>query len=265
MRDCRKYEDLLARYFHGNGLLQDREILEKHLDVCPDCERLYRDVSDVDRILRDLPGKLVDPPPWLHARILSNLPEEKVVPAWQRWGRRAAGFGAVAACVAAAAFAILRVGIPRESRMASAPPPVVAPSPSTPSPGGETVPGAGAQGGPVLRPDPDARPKPAEETAPPAPKIQVIQQVKIFFYYPGAHKVSVTGDFNGWNADGEPMQAGGKPGMWATELRLPPGVYSYNFIVDGEILLPDPNAPNQMPDGYGGTNSILLVKGESAI
>ena len=98
-----------------------------------------------------------------------------------------------------------------------------------------------------------------------APKVQIIQQVKIFFYYPPARQVAVTGDFNDWNVDGVPMQAAGKPGMWTTELRLPPGVYSYNFIVDGEILLPDPDAPNQMPDGYGGTNSILLVKGENAI
>jgi len=251
LRNCRKYEDLLARYLHGEGLLQDREILKEHLSVCPDCERLYRDVSDADRLLRDLPGKQVDPPPWLFARILANLPEEPALSAWHRWGRRAAGFGAVAACVAAAAFAILRGGIPRESRVASAPPPAISSSPSRPSPGGDAPAGKGSPGGAVIRPDP-------------AP-IQVIQQVKIFFYYPGARNVSVTGDFNGWDVDGVPMQAAGKPGMWATELRLPPGVYSYNFIVDGEILLPDPNAPNQMPDGYGGTNAILLVKGETAI
>ena len=64
---------------------------------------------------------------------------------------------------------------------------------------------------------------------------------------------------------GVPLKRTGKPGLWETELRLPPGVYSYNFIVDGELLIPDPNAPNQMPDGYGGTDSILLVKGENSV
>jgi 1,4-alpha-glucan branching enzyme len=98
-----------------------------------------------------------------------------------------------------------------------------------------------------------------------APKVQVIKEVKIFFYYPPAQKVAVTGDFNDWNADGVPLKAAGKPGLWETELRLPPGVYSYNFIVDGELLVPDPNSPNQMPDGYGGTNSLLLVKREGSI
>ena len=89
--------------------------------------------------------------------------------------------------------------------------------------------------------------------------------MKIFFYYPPAQKVTVTGDFNDWDAVGVPLKATGKPGLWETELRLPPGVYSYNFIVDGELLIPDPNAPDQMPDGYGGTNSILLVKGENSV
>ncbi|HEX9191849.1 MAG TPA: zf-HC2 domain-containing protein, partial [Candidatus Deferrimicrobiaceae bacterium] len=259
MKECRKSEELLARYLHGEALLQDRDILEKHLSVCPDCERLYRAVSDVDRLLRDLPGKEVDPPAWLSARILANLPEERLASAWGPWGRWAAGFAAVAACAVAVTFAILRGGVPQEPRVASTPPAVSAPSLSAPSPGGSPPTGEGAT---VLRSTPGARPKPAEETAvASAPKVQVIQQVKIFFYYPPAQKVSVTGDFNGWDVDGVPMQAAGKPGMWTTELRLPPGVYSYNFIVDGEILLPDPNAPNQMPDGYGGTNSLLLVRG----
>jgi len=93
----------------------------------------------------------------------------------------------------------------------------------------------------------------------------VIREVKIFFYYPPAQNVAVTGDFNDWNANGVPLKAAGKPGLWETELRLPPGVSSYNFIVDGELLVPDPNSPNQMPDGYGGTNSILLVKGENSV
>jgi anti-sigma factor RsiW len=263
LKECRKSEDLLARYLHGEALLQDRDLLEKHISVCPDCERLYRAVSDVDRLLRDLPGKQVDPPAWLSARILANLPEERAIPAWQRWGRWAAGLGAVAACAVAVAFTLLRGVVPQEPRVASAPPSAPSPSATALPPGGSPPAGEGAT---VLRSTPGARPRGAEETAvASAPKVRVIQQVKIFFYYPPAQKVSVTGDFNGWDVDGVPMQAAGKPGMWTTELRLPPGVYSYNFIVDGEILLPDPNAPNQMPDGYGGTNSILLVKGENAI
>ncbi len=89
----------------------------------------------------------------------------------------------------------------------------------------------------------------------------VIKEVKIFFYCPPAQNVAVTGDFNGWDKDGVPLKPAGKPGLWTTNLRLKPGAYSYNFIVDGERLVPDPNSPAQAPDGYGGTDSIMLVKG----
>ena len=266
LKECRKFEELLARYLHGEALLQDRELLEKHLEVCPDCERLYRDVSDVDTILRDLPGKLVDPPAWLHARILANLPEERPASAWARWGRWVAAAGSLAACALVVAVTIFRGGLLPGPRVASVPPAVSKPAPAAPSTEAVTPAGEGTPKAPALRSVPAASPKRAEETpVASAPKVQIIQQVKIFFYYPPAKQVAVTGDFNDWNVDGVPMQAAGKPGMWTTELRLPPGVYSYNFIVDGEILLPDPDAPNQMPDGYGGTNSILLVKGENAI
>ena len=267
MKECRKYEDLLARYLHGDALLQDRELLEKHLAMCPDCERLYGEVSDVDRLLRDLPGKQVEPPAYLHARIIANLPEERSASVWELWGRWAMGIGALSACAVAIAVGLYRGGVPREPRVATAPPPVLAPAPpAAQTPGTAVPPAVRPSGTPVLRAAPAEQPKRSEDTRfASTPKVQVIQQVKIYFYYSPAQKVAVTGDFNDWSVDGVPMQAAGKPGLWTTELRLPPGVYSYNFIVDGELLLPDPDAPNQMPDGYGGTNSILLVRGEGAI
>ena len=246
MRDCGKYEDLLARHLHGNGLLQDRELLEEHLSVCPDCERLYRDVSDLDRMLRDLPGKQVDPPPYLHSRILANLPERGEDP-WRplrlRWPVAAA---TAVAGIVALAIALEWGGAPRSDRVASAPPAVEANRP----PVLQAAPGTGRE----------REPRPV-----PTPEAQVVKEVKIFFYYPPARTVAVTGDFNEWDPQGVPLTAAGKPGLWETQLRVPPGVYSYNFIVDGELLVPDPNAPTQMPDGYGGTNSVLLVKAGGAI
>lgn len=128
MADCPKYEDLLARYLHGESLLQDRDLLEKHLAVCPDCERLYRDVSDVERMLRDLPGKEIEPPPYLHARIMANLPEERAGSGWARWGRWAVGLGAAAVCTLVAAL-LFRGGAPPGPRVASAPPAALAPAP----------------------------------------------------------------------------------------------------------------------------------------
>jgi 1,4-alpha-glucan branching enzyme len=96
-------------------------------------------------------------------------------------------------------------------------------------------------------------------------ELRIVREVKIYFYHPAASKVAVTGDFNGWSPEGVLLTASGEPGVWKTTLRLRPGAYSYNFIVDGNLLVPDPNAPDQMPDGYGGTNSILLVKGGNSV
>jgi len=239
MNGCDKYEYLIARFVHGEILLQEKEDLEGHLCVCASCEKLYAEVTAVDRLLREMPGKMVDPPAHLRARIMASLPEENPARADRRWWGWAAAVGAAAAC------ALLAVSLHRPDAHRGAKVSSVAPAP----------------GGPVAPAPAPSAPAPPSSVAS-APRVQVIREVKIYFYYPPAQKVAVTGDFNGWARDGVPLRRAGKPGLWEADLRLPPGAYSYNFIVDGDVLVPDPNAPDQAPDGYGGTNSILLVKGD---
>lgn len=248
MNGCNKYEYLVARFVHGEILLQEKEDLEAHLAVCAKCERLYEDIARLDRVLREMPGKLVDPPASLRGKILANLPEEKPAPADRRWWGWAAAVGAAAAC-ALLAVSLHRADAPKDSRVSSV----------APAPAGPAAP-APARIAPVPPPSVPAPPPAVASAA----QVQVIREVKIYFYYPPAQKVAVTGDFNGWDRDGVPLTRAGKPGLWETNLRLRPGAYSYNFIVDGDVLVPDPNAPDQTPDGYGGTNSILLVKGEKS-
>ncbi len=266
MNGCGKYDDLLARHLYGETLARDRKDLDEHLAVCPACANLYRDISAIDRALREYPSKVVDPPPHLHSRIMANLPEE-LAPLWGGWGRWAFGLGSAAVAIVALFVGIERLGIPPVERIASAPAPSAAPRSPT---GKDSTAAPGSAGparpakSPVLSAAAEGERK-RETVVAAAPTVQVIKEVKIFFYYPPAQKVAVTGDFNDWNPEGVPLKAAGKPGLWETELRLPPGVYSYNFIVDGELLVPDPNSTNQMPDGYGGTNSLLLVKGEGTI
>ncbi len=251
MDGCGKYEDLVARFLHGELLFNEREDLDSHLSVCRDCERLYREITDLDRLLRDLPGKCADPPPFLHTRILANLPAGKeAATGRRRWGW-AVALSAAAAC-GLLAIALFRGEGPDRNRVASLPPADVTQSLTPPAtvPGPETTPAPAATGeGSVVAS---------------LPRVQVIHEVRVYFYYPKARQVAVTGDFNGWNPDGVPLKATDKPGLWETTLRLKPGAYSYNFIVDGDYLVPDPNAPAQAPDGYGGTNSIMLVRGDSA-
>ena len=76
---------------------------------------------------------------------------------------------------------------------------------------------------------------------------------------PGARRVSVVGDFNGWNPYVTPMKDVSGSGDWYAEVEVPEGAHHYMFLVDGRILVPDASTGVFLPDGYGGTDSILIA------
>jgi hypothetical protein len=76
---------------------------------------------------------------------------------------------------------------------------------------------------------------------------------------PNASHVSLVGDFNGWNAGALPLRRLSN-GTWEVEVPLAPGRYAYSFVVDG-ALARDPAAPQAPVDDFGGTNSVVMVKG----
>ncbi len=76
---------------------------------------------------------------------------------------------------------------------------------------------------------------------------------------PGARSVSVVGDFNAWNPNANPMVDTTGEGDWYAEVTIPEGAFSYQFLVDGKILIPDMNADNFLPDGFGGTDAVMVV------
>jgi hypothetical protein len=76
---------------------------------------------------------------------------------------------------------------------------------------------------------------------------------------PGASEVSLIGEFNNWSPEATPMKLSGS-GMWTVTVTLPPGTYSYKFLVDRKRKLADPGASGSEPDGFGGTNSVKKVK-----
>ncbi len=78
---------------------------------------------------------------------------------------------------------------------------------------------------------------------------------------PTAGAVCVAGTFNDWRPDATPMVALGD-GRWMKELTLPPGVYEYRIVADGEWV-PDPLAQETHPNPFGGVNSVLRVAGEA--
>jgi len=75
---------------------------------------------------------------------------------------------------------------------------------------------------------------------------------------PTARTAAVAGSFNGWDPHSVPMVRG-DDGTWVVTLPLPLGEHRYQFVVDGGVWRPDPTAPAQVDDGFGGTNSVIVV------
>ena len=96
----------------------------------------------------------------------------------------------------------------------------------------------------------------------------------ILFQYdaPSARQVNLAGNFpdNEWLKNGmiidimyDDGNNGDKiagDGIWSIQKQLPVGRYEYKFVVDRNSWFTDPNALESIDDGYGGKNSILIVK-----
>ena len=96
----------------------------------------------------------------------------------------------------------------------------------------------------------------------------------ILFQYdaPSARQVNLAGNFpdNEWLKHGysiDVMYDNGKngdrvagDGVWSIVKSLSPGRYEYKFVVDRNSWIQDPNAFDVIDDGYGGKNSVVIVK-----
>ena len=96
----------------------------------------------------------------------------------------------------------------------------------------------------------------------------------ILFQYdaPSARHVNLAGNFpdNEWLKHGDKidmMHDNGEngdrianDGIWSIVKVISPGRYEYKFVVDRNSWFADPNALESIDDGYGGKNSILIVK-----
>lgn len=73
-----------------------------------------------------------------------------------------------------------------------------------------------------------------------------------------AQRVSVVGEFNGWNVDEWPLTRV-RDGVWTTTVPLAPGRHVYAFVVDGTLLVADPRAPKSGDADYGREGSVVMV------
>jgi len=76
---------------------------------------------------------------------------------------------------------------------------------------------------------------------------------------PEASTVSLAGSFNAWSQDAIPLVPSTAPGLWTATVSLTLGSHEYMFVVDGQRWIADPTAHAQVDDGFGQTNSVIVV------
>lgn len=87
--------------------------------------------------------------------------------------------------------------------------------------------------------------------------------MKFVLVAPQASRVTVVGDFNGWDRSATPAER--QPdGTWTTWVPLTPGRHEYSFVIDGTHFVPDPTRPAAPSDDYGNKNSVVVVSGAAS-
>jgi 1,4-alpha-glucan branching enzyme len=85
----------------------------------------------------------------------------------------------------------------------------------------------------------------------------VLVPVRFEFRHPTAATVCIAGTFNHWQPAAKAMHTSGN-GLWLKDTVLAPGIYEYCLVVDGHWI-PDPLASRNVPNPFGGENSVLTV------
>jgi hypothetical protein len=77
---------------------------------------------------------------------------------------------------------------------------------------------------------------------------------------PEARDVAVVGNWNRWDPGAQKLEDPDGDGVWEIEIPLKRGEeHQYQFLIDGEKWIPDPEVPLQVDDGFGGVNSVLQI------
>ena len=77
---------------------------------------------------------------------------------------------------------------------------------------------------------------------------------------PEARNVALVGSFTQWEPGRLEMKDVKGNGIWEISVMLKKGqVYTYDFLIDGKTWVPDPGAPAQIDDGFGGVSSVIQL------
>jgi predicted carbohydrate-binding protein with CBM48 len=83
--------------------------------------------------------------------------------------------------------------------------------------------------------------------------------VQFMLTAPAASRVSLAGDFNGWDIRGIPMTRDSRDGRWAVTLALAPGRHSYAYVVDDTQWVRDPAGTPAEPNELTPPRSVVII------
>ncbi|MBU0680002.1 MAG: isoamylase early set domain-containing protein [Proteobacteria bacterium] len=84
-----------------------------------------------------------------------------------------------------------------------------------------------------------------------------VSSTEFILQAPEAKEVFLVGDFNGWNPTKDSMRKF-KDGTCTKKLKLKPGRYEYQFVVDGKWWT-DPSNPERVSTEFGSQNSVIFI------
>jgi hypothetical protein len=102
------------------------------------------------------------------------------------------------------------------------------------------------------------RPIPLTAAAPIVYSPETARTGGIGFVVPGARRVEIAGDWNGWAS--VPMRQD-PSGRWIVPAGIEPGVYRFNLRIDGDRWIVPDDVPS-VDDGFGGRVGLLIISSQ---
>jgi 1,4-alpha-glucan branching enzyme len=100
----------------------------------------------------------------------------------------------------------------------------------------------------------------AKPSAPVKKKRKIIPSTEFSVHAPNAKEIFLAGDFNSWQSNSKDYRLRKfKGGIWRKMVKLKPGTFEYQFVVDGQWWT-DPANKKRVPNPFSTENSVKVVK-----
>jgi len=77
---------------------------------------------------------------------------------------------------------------------------------------------------------------------------------------PHAKQVFLVGSFNGWSKDATPMKIVDGYALWAVDVPLGKGEYTFMYLIDGSKWVTPTSADDFVTDDFGHINGVVIVR-----